>query len=116
MQNSIGIPSLESVPQPDLAWVRAKRYSRSRPRTEDVLLLVEVADSSLAKDRGEKLALYAAADIRDYWIVNIPDRCVEVHRRPQGDAYRSVRVFGAGQQINPLGFPKAVLKVSLLFE
>ena len=83
IQNSIGIPDLESAPEPDIAWVVERNYSQGRPTATDVLLIIEVADSSLAYDTGEKAALYAAAGVADYWIVDIPHRCVEVRRDPR---------------------------------
>lgn len=65
VQNSIGLPELDTVPEPDLAWVRRRAYSRGRPTPRDVLLVIEVADTSLAYDTGEKADLYAAASIGD---------------------------------------------------
>lgn len=115
VQGSFGIPLLDSAPQPDLAWLRRKDYSSQRPLPEDVLLLIEVADSSIAKDRGEKAELYARAGIRDYWIVNLPGRCIEVRRDPQGAAYRSLEILRAGAEVHPLAFPDVALSVSSLF-
>src|SRR3954463_6286017 len=84
IQGSFGIPLLDSAPEPDVAWLRRKDYSTERPLPEDVLLVIEVADSSLARDRGLKAGLYAAAGIADYWIVDIAGRAIEVRRDPQG--------------------------------
>ncbi len=115
IQGSFGIPELNSVPQPDVAWLRRRDYSTTRPTPNDVLLVIEVADSSLAKDRGLKAKLYAKAGISDYWIVNIPGQCIEVGRDPQGKVYRSVEVFRAGQEVRPLAFPDVVLPVDRIF-
>ena len=115
VQDPIDIPELDSVPEPDLFWVRHKSYRRRRPRASDVLLLVEVADSSLATDRGRKARIYARAGIADYWIVNIPDRCVEVRRDPDGSSYRSVATYGPGQSIALLAFPTIALPVTTIF-
>ena len=84
VQGAFGIPFLDSVPQPDLAWLRRNRYTKQRPTPEDVLLVIEVADSSLAKDRGLKARLYAEAGIADYWIVNLPGRSVEAAQGSAG--------------------------------
>jgi Uma2 family endonuclease len=65
VQNSIGLPELESAPEPDLAWGARRDYSQGRPAAKDVLLVIEVAESSLAYDHGEKADLYAAARIAD---------------------------------------------------
>jgi Uma2 family endonuclease len=115
VQGSFGIPALDSAPQPDLAWLRRHDYKTRRPTPEDVLLVIEVADSSLAKDRGLKAGLYAEAGISDYWIVNIPERVIEVRRDPQGGSYRSLVVLGSGQEARPLAFPDVVLPVLRLF-
>ena len=62
-------------------------------------MLVEIADSSLAFDRGRKLRLYARERIPEYWIVNLADDCVETFRSPEGEAYRESRVFRRGDKI-----------------
>ncbi|MEX0704402.1 MAG: Uma2 family endonuclease [Planctomycetales bacterium] len=66
IQSSLRVPSLESVPEPDVVWYRPGSYRKRHPQAEDVQLLIEVADSSLAYDRGEKAGLYAAAGIAEY--------------------------------------------------
>jgi Uma2 family endonuclease len=115
VQGAFGIPVLDSAPQPDVAWLRPKRYSKQRPTPEDVLLVIESADSSLARDRGLKAGLYAAAGLADYWIVNIPERSIEVRRDPQGGSYASVIVLKAGAEARPLAFPEIALPVSRIF-
>ena len=114
-QNSLGIPALDSVTEPDVAWMRAKSYRRQRPQPNDVLLLIEVAESSLDYDRGEKADLYAAAGIKDYWIVNLCDLCVEVCRKPRGGKYRELKKYQIGQSVSPLAFPSVTLEVSTVF-
>lgn len=115
VQGPIGIPALDSEPEPDIVWVRRQSYRVQHPRPADVLLVIEVSDSSLPKDRGLKARLYAEAGITGYWIVNIPDRCVEVRRDPRGDAYHSVAVFTIGDEVHPLAFPDIALPVARLF-
>lgn len=116
VQNSVGLPPLDSAPEPDVAWVKERKgYGRSRPRSNDVLLIIEVAESSLDYDRGEKAELYAAARTQDYWVVNLIDDCVDVFREPRRGRYRNLHTFVAGQQVHPLALPKAVLSVSDLF-
>ena len=109
VQNSVGIPELDSAPEPDIAWVVRRDYSKSRPTGADVLLMVEVAETSLQYDRGEKADLYAAARIQDYWIVNLVEHSIEVHRKPSRGKYRSVTVCGSDDRIHPLAFPKLSL-------
>jgi Uma2 family endonuclease len=81
-----------SVPEPDTAVVSGQisDFDHAHPRT--ALLVVEVADSSLKQDRLTKRAIYAAAGIPEYWIVNLPDDCVEVRRDAEAAARRYARV------------------------
>jgi Uma2 family endonuclease len=115
IQLSIGIPTLDSAPEPDVAWVKQRRYMRSRPKSSDVFLIIEVADSSLEYDRGEKAHLYAAAGIKDYWIVNVIEECVEVYREPKNGRYRQLETCRAPGRVRPLAFPKLALPLELLF-
>jgi Uma2 family endonuclease len=116
VHNSIGIPDQESTPEPDVVWVVRRDYSRGRPTAADVLLLIEVAESSLAYDAGEKADLYAATGIADYWVVNLPDRCIEVRREPVGGRYRSLKTHLGDDEVRPLAFPDAALKPGSLWE
>lgn len=115
IQNSLGLPEMDSVPEPDVAWMRARDYRHQRPQAGDVLLLIEVADSSLAKDRLVKAPLYAQAGIREYWIVNLVDSCLEVHRQPSGRGYESITVHSADEIVYPLSAPAAGLSLGRLF-
>lgn len=114
-QCSIGIPELDRVPEPDVVWAREKDYSLGRPLAADILLIIEISDSSLDYDRSEKARMYAAAGIADYWVVNIPDHCVEVFRQPKGGRYRSHEIFNAPGKVSPLALPKAALSLATLF-
>ena len=115
VQQSIGLPEFDCAPEPDIAWVSPRRYATGRPQAADVFLIIEVADSSLSYDRGDKAAMYAQAGIADYWIANLRDRVVEVHRDPQPDGYRSVTVYRDQDELRPLAFPDAVLRPSTLW-
>jgi Uma2 family endonuclease len=90
-------------------------YSVRRPHPDDVLLVIEVSDSTLCKDRTTKGKLYVRAGIAEYWIVSLRTRSVEVRRDPEGDAYRTVQTIKRDQQARPLAFPDVVLAVSRLF-
>jgi Uma2 family endonuclease len=81
-----------SLPEPDIAVVGGTiaDYDRSHPKS--ALLVVEVSDSSLKQDRLTKRAIYAAAAIPEYWIVNLPDDCIEVRRAPERAARRYARI------------------------
>ena len=109
----------DSEPEPDVAIVagRALDYVAAHPTM--AALIVEVADSSLRLDRRFKTALYARAGQPEYWIVNLVDRVLEVHREPVSDAnaalgafYRSVEVLRAGTAVTPLAAPRARIPVA----
>lgn len=96
-----------SEPQPDLALLRprADSYEASNPEVADVLLLIEVADTTLTVDRRVKVPLYAAEGIPEVWIVDLAARRVEIFRNPSGDAYRQTSVAEGDQSIAPIAFP-----------
>ena len=86
-----------SEPEPDLALARGVDDDYpDHPAPADVLLALEVSDSTIAFDRREKASAYARAEIPEYWIVNIPERQLEVHRGPQRD---SALPFGWGYSV-----------------
>ncbi len=93
-----------SEPEPDIAIVRGtiRDFTSRHPAGRDTALIVEVADTSLRKDR-YKCRVYAAAEFPVYWIVNLADRCVEVYSLPSGacedPAYRQQQPFGLGEHI-----------------
>lgn len=91
----------DSEPEPDLAVIRGQRedYTQRHPGPDDVALLVEIADTSLERDRGWKKRVYAAAGIPVYWIVNLIDRKVEVYDAPSGPAQEPD--YGARQTYKP---------------
>jgi len=76
---------------------------------------MEVADSSLSTDCGEKAALYAEAGIADYWVVDIPGRSLIIHRDPEGNTYRDVRTLRENESITPICDPTTQLVVRDLF-
>jgi len=105
----------DSEPEPDVAIVAGsiRDYLRAHPTT--ALLVVEIADSTLDFDRRRKPRIYARAVIPEYWIVNLPDRRVEVYREPGPDgSYTRARHLGASDSINPLADPSAAIAVSSL--
>ena len=103
-----------SEPQPDVTVLRpgADDIGAPTPRAPDVLLLIEVADSSLCEDRGEKAALYAAGGVAEYWIVNLVDRVFEVHRGPGAEGYREVRSVAPGGEQDIAMLPGVRLAVA----
>ena len=112
IQQSVQLSDL-GLPEPDIAIVRLRPdYHRERPTPADVLLLVEVADSSLEYDRGVKLPRYAAAGIPEVWIVNLRARQVEVYDDPVDGVYQGRRVIPATGSISPRAFPDVTLAVA----
>jgi Uma2 family endonuclease len=94
--------SADSEPEPDIALVPVGDYSREHPIT--ALLVIEVAESSLRKDRVIKAALYAQAGVPEYWVVDLTERVVHVHREGRDGAYARVTRHGAGEGIRPQAF------------
>ena len=106
-----------SEPQPDLLLLRprAVSYSREHPTPEDVLLAVEVADTTVRFDRLVKARLYARVGIAEFWLSLTTDGLVEVYRGPGPDGYASVTQHGAGQTLSPLAFPEVGFFVTDFF-
>ena len=102
-----------SEPQPDFTVLRprADDYRRATPRPADVLLIVEVSNSSLRYDRNVKLPLYARHGIPEIWVVNLAAGEVEVYREPAGDGYASVAHVGRDGALAPLLLPGAAIPV-----
>jgi len=112
VQDVLAIPELDSAPQPDLAWVTMRDFRDRHPLSHEVILLIEVADSSLDFDCGEKAELYATAGIKDYWVVSLPERLIHVFRQPQDGTYLEHTTAKFGDEIRPLAFPQYSLSVS----
>src|SRR5918912_4344650 len=90
-----------SEPQPDLAVLRprADDYRTSKPTPEDVLLVIEVSDTTLDFDRKVKVPLYARAGIPETWVVNLPEERVEVYSDPAGGEYQAARSYARGRRL-----------------
>lgn len=97
--------------QPDLMLLRRprERYRDEQPRHSDVLLLIEVSDSTLGFDRKRKVPLYARYGIPEVWIVNLQDRCMEVFREPTEMGYAQLSVRQIGEPVMPVAFPDVQL-------
>ncbi|TXB66589.1 Uma2 family endonuclease [Phaeodactylibacter luteus] len=98
-----------SEPEPDLSLLsyRSDFYVNAHPVAEDIHLLIEVADSSLEKDRDIKLPLYASHGIPEVWIVNLQDKQIERYRSPSPKGYTDIHIFLPGDEI-ATDFMKAV--------
>jgi Uma2 family endonuclease len=105
-----------SEPQPDFAVLKPRDddYGTATARPDDVLLIIEVADSSLAYDRNVKRSLYARHGIPEFWIVNLKSGEVEVCRAPEGEEYTSIARVGRDGVLEPRLLPGAVIPVAVL--
>lgn len=103
-------------PEPDLCVVSGDEqdYYRYTPTPKDILLLVEVSKSTIKRDTGKKLKVYASEGIKEYWIVNVLKQNVRVLRNPEGGSFKSDATRNHGI-ISPLAFPGCTVSVQDLF-
>ena len=106
-----------SEPQPDMLVLRPRQvsYSRAHPTPEDVLLAIEVGDTTVRFDRIVKARLYARARIHEYWLIDTSHESVEVFRTPEGEAYAGFTTYTRGASFSPLAFPDVSFAVDDLF-
>lgn len=115
-QNPVGLRVVRSVPQPDVALLcpRDDFYAKGRPGPDDVLLLIEVMDTSVETDRGVKLPLYARAGVAEVWLADLNADSLGVYRLPTASGYGDARVLRRGERIIPQAFPDLTLTVAEL--
>ena len=109
-QSPVRLPD-DTEPEPDvvLARPRPEGYRAAHPRPEDILLVVEVCDTTLQYDREVKLPLYARAGIAETWLMNLPDDRIEVYRDPAPEGYRTITFVPHDGVVTPLAFPDITL-------
>ena len=102
-----------SEPEPDLALLRWRDdiYASHRPASGDVLLLIEVSDTTLLYDRNVKLSLYARTGIPEVWIIDLHSRQLEVFTHPSSEGYASSRTLSSGDSVSPSAFADISLAV-----
>lgn len=104
-----------SDPEPDAVVVQGSLLDLApRPKASDVLLVIEVSDTTLAFDLSPKAALYARAAIPEYWVLDVKGRRLIVHRRPQSGIYQDVKVYAEGESVASLAAPETSVVVSTL--
>ncbi len=103
-----------SEPEPDVALLRPRDdyYEHAHPTPDDVLLVIEVGDTTAAGDAEHKLPLYAGAGVAEVWLVNLPAGHIEVCRLPEDGAYRDRVARHHGDLIAPEAFPDAAVEVA----
>jgi len=114
VQSSIDLD--DSRPEPDITWLKPGRYSERRPCVDDVLLLIEVADSSLPGDLSEKAELYAEFGVSEYWVVDVRAKCIHVFSDPNNNAFETRTTVAMSETLAPGCKPSAILNPADLFE
>lgn len=105
-----------SEPEPDVVVLTGSVLDLiPRPKANQVRLLVEVSHSTLSFDLSAKAALYARAEIAEYWVLDVANRRLIAHRRPQAGAYQDVKVYAETESVAPLAAPHAPVTVATLF-
>ncbi|MDR3417713.1 MAG: Uma2 family endonuclease [Nevskia sp.] len=104
-QNPISLPP-DNEPQPDIVILQARAdgYGESLPAADDVLLLIEVADSSVDSDRQVKVPLYASHGIPEVWLFDLKARRLEIYTKPKGRSYANQRQLGSRDSVKPTLF------------
>ncbi|MCU0565632.1 MAG: Uma2 family endonuclease [Oculatellaceae cyanobacterium Prado106] len=102
-----------SEPQPDVVLLRPREdfYETGHPQIADILLIIEVADSSLDYDQDVKIPAYAEAGVAEVWLVDLNGEAIAVHRDPSQQGYRSVQQYGRGESIGISAFPETGIAV-----
>jgi Uma2 family endonuclease len=110
-QNPIQI-SEHSEPQPDIALLKRRDdfYAQGHPSPEDVLVAIEVADTTAESDREVKIPTYARAGIAEAWLIDLYNDRIEVHTRPANGVYQEVRIVLRGQRVTSTSIPQLKLK------
>ena len=116
VQNPIHLGE-HSEPQPDLALLKPRPdfYAQGHPTPQEVLLVVEVMESSVGYDREVKVPLYARFGIPETWLVDVERGLIEVYREPGSEGYRQVHTLRRGERLSPEAFPQFILTVDDVF-
>ncbi|MFQ5341468.1 MAG: Uma2 family endonuclease [Anaerolineae bacterium] len=106
VQNPIRLSEF-SEPEPDLVLLRPRAdfYAEAHPEPEDVLLVVEVAETSAGSDRTVEVPAYARAGVLEVWLIDLADETIEIYREPSPKGYGEIRHAWRGDQLSPQAFP-----------
>lgn len=123
IQQPVTLSSVESEPEPDFLLARGDvlTYAERHPIPEKILLIGEVSDNTMTYDRTTKVSLYALASIKEYWIANVQDNQLEIHRDPEvssdgtSGSYRTKLTFDPEDSVAPLAFPDQAISLEDLF-
>lgn len=114
IQNPVRLSDYDE-PEPDLALADLRMFDgRRHPRPKEVILLVEVSDSTVKYDRDKKLPMYAEAEIPEVWIVNLPNEIIEIHTQPNVGLYQIVKIFKRGETVKSDVLPELTVTVDTI--
>jgi len=113
IQNAVVISDI-SEPEPDVTLLKFREdfYASGKATAEDVLLLIEVSDSTVKYDRDVKVRLYAEAEIAEVWLINLPRQLVEVYSQPENGKYKVVGKFNKTQTLSPKYLSSVNIKIT----
>lgn len=116
-QNPIQL-GLDSEPEPDIVILKEKAdfYATCHPKAEEVIFIIEVADSTLQYDKEVKLALYAQSGIAEYWIVDLQAHQLMIHSFPDGNTYQQLECFQSGEDVFSTLLPNTIALVDVMGE
>ncbi|MDQ3686896.1 MAG: Uma2 family endonuclease [Acidobacteriota bacterium] len=114
VQNPVQINDYSEL-LPDVALLKRRDdfYAQANPQPADVLLIIEVADSSVEYDREIKIPLYAQAGIPEMWLVNLPKDTIEIYTQPLGESYREIRLVKRGESLASKRIPSIELIINV---
>ena len=106
-----------SEPEPDIVLAKPPReiYLERHPTPEDILLIIEISDTTLGRDRVTKSLAYAKAEIQQYLVLNLQNETIEEYREPSEDGYQFKRTLRKGDSLNLVAFPEVEIKIDDLF-
>jgi Uma2 family endonuclease len=115
VQNAARI-NIYNEPQPDLVLIRPREgfYGKEHPKPEEVLLLIEVSETSLRFDRNVKLPIYARNGVREFWLVDLNSDTISVFRKPKDDTYTETFTRQRQESVSPDAFPEFSIEVNEL--
>jgi len=111
IQNPIRLSDYDE-PEPDIVLADLRKFDGKRhPRPDEIILIIEVSDSTVKYDRDQKLPLYAEVEIPEVWIVNLPNEIVEVHTKPKFGLYQLAQIYNRGDILQSEAIPNLEIEV-----
>jgi Uma2 family endonuclease len=115
VQNPVRLSDYDA-PEPDIVLADLTKFDGKRhPRPAEILLLIEVSDSTLKYDRDVKIPLYAEAEIAEVWIINLPSEIVEVHTKPKFGLYQLVQIYNRGETVRSESIASLKVETNKIF-